>query len=408
MIAAARPRSSACLRVGPRLDDAVMREVRRVMELRHHKWDAQVGDVTTLAPFPLLMDRTTWSELSSFAEQLFGETTLIERELGARPSLHATVAVPRTLRRLLAGGTPSPAAARIMRFDFHPTGDGWRVSEVNSDVPGGFTEATNLALLMARHVPGARLTGDPTRALVEALARIVGDGGSVALTNAPGHMEDHQVVAHLAEALRRRGLTAWTTSLGQLDWRHGRAHVRDRPISAIFRFYQAEWLARLPPSLPWRSLFVAGRTPVVNPLSAVLSESKRAPLVWDRLGVALPTWRRLLPETRALADAPWRRDDGWLIKSAYSNTGDDVCVREAMPASEWRRRSWTARLNPGRWLAQRRFDVTPLLSDEGPLHPCIGVYVVDGKAAGAYARVTPGAIIDYRARDAAVLISEDL
>ena len=406
MIADSRPRSSAFLRVGPRLDDAVMRDVRRVMELRHHKWDAQVGDVTTLAPFPLLIAPAAWSALSSLAEQLFDETTRIERELVERPSLHATLAIPRALRRLLAGATPSPAAARIMRFDFHLTADGWRVSEVNSDVPGGFTEATNLASLMAQHIPGARLTGDPTRALVEALGRTVGDNGIVALTKAAGHMEDHQVVAHLAEALRRRGLTAWAASIGQLDWRHGRAHIGDRPVDAIFRFYQAEWLARLPRSLPWRRLFVDGRTPVVNPLSAVLSESKRAPLVWDRLGVALPTWRRLLPETRALADAPWLRDDGWLIKSAYSNTGDDVCVRETMPASEWRRRSWEARLHPGSWLAQRRFVVTPLPGDDGPLYPCIGVYVVDGKAAGAYARVTSGAVIDYRARDVAVLISE--
>jgi glutathionylspermidine synthase len=306
-----------------------------------------------------------------------------------------------------------------MRFDFHPTRDGWRISEVNSDVPGGFTEATNLASLMARHVPGARLTGDPTRALVEALAGAVGDHGSVALTHAPGHMEDHQVVAHLAAALRQRGLTASATSLGQLAWKDGRAQVRaqvcaqvgaqvgDRPVDAIFRFYQAEWLARLPRSLPWERLFVDGRTPVVNPLSALLSESKRVPLVWDRLGIALPTWRRLLPETRALAEAPWQRDDSWLIKSAYSNTGDDVCVRAALPARQWRRRSWAARLNPGLWLAQRRFAVTPVSSADGPLHPCIGVYVVDGKAAGAYARVTPGAVIDYRARDAAVLVVDE-
>ena len=32
---------------------------------------------------------------------------------------------------------------RLMRYDFHPTvGGGWAVSEVNSDVPGGFAEAS--------------------------------------------------------------------------------------------------------------------------------------------------------------------------------------------------------------------------------------------------------------------------
>src|SRR5699024_9599324 len=31
---------------------------------------------------------------------------------------------------------------RLMRFDFHPTTQGFKVSEVNSDVPGGFAEAS--------------------------------------------------------------------------------------------------------------------------------------------------------------------------------------------------------------------------------------------------------------------------
>ena len=35
-----------------------------------------------------------------------------------------------------------------------------------------------------------------------------------------------------------------------------------------------------------------------NPGCAILTESKRLPLVWDQLGIALPTWKRLLPETR--------------------------------------------------------------------------------------------------------------
>ena len=43
------------VRVGPALGADAAREVRRVMELRHFKWDAQVGDVTTLASFPLLI-----------------------------------------------------------------------------------------------------------------------------------------------------------------------------------------------------------------------------------------------------------------------------------------------------------------------------------------------------------------
>ncbi len=42
-----------------------------------------------------------------------------------------------------------------------------------------------------------------------------------------------------------------------------------------------------------------------NPGSAVLTESKRFPLVWDRLSTELPTWRRLLPATVDVRDADW-------------------------------------------------------------------------------------------------------
>src|SRR5262245_57553556 len=141
------------------------------MELSHFKWDAQVGDVTALAPFPLLLGRSSWRELEDLAERLAAETLAAEQELLGRPALHARIALPRPLRQLFAHGTPTPAAARVMRFDFHPTAEGWRLSEVNSDVPGGFTEATSFARLIATHVPGARPAGDPTRALVDAIAR---------------------------------------------------------------------------------------------------------------------------------------------------------------------------------------------------------------------------------------------
>lgn len=393
------------IRWGPELASEAFRELRSTLELAHCKWDAQVGDETALAPAPLLLRGDDWSALRALAEQLFAETVAIENELLERPGLHDELGLPRALRRLLRATRAAPSAARVMRFDFHWTSDGWRISEVNSDVPGGYSEATHLPRLMAAHMPGATVAGDPTVAVTTALARAAA-GRLVAFTCAPGFMEDQQVVAYLATALRQRGQTAELASVGQLRWVQGRARLQGAKhgqLGAIFRFYQAEWLAA-EPGRSWQELFT-GFTPVTNPLAAVLSESKRLPLIWDRLRTRVPVWRQLLPETRELRAAPWARDDGWLIKSAYCNTGDTVSIRSAMTPRAFRGRAWRARLQPGRWLAQRRFDVVPIGDARGVAwFPCLGVYVVDGETCGVYARVTRGALIDFSAKDAALLI----
>jgi hypothetical protein len=382
------------------------------MELEHFKWDAQVGDTSTLARFPLVIARPTWEELVDLAERLAAELMEAERELLDRPELVTRLGLPRALLRVLCmGGTPTSAAARVLRFDFHFTTEGWRISEVNSDVPGGFTEATNFTRLVAEHSGAGRPPGDPTRRIVDAITRAAGPGGAVALLSAPGWVEDQQVVAHLAARLRARGLPAHLVSPHQLRWREGRAHAamtrHDGPLQAIVRFYQAEWLAQLPRTEGWAPLFRGARTPVSNPGAAALTESKRLPLVFSRLRSPMPTWRRLLPETRAPEDAPWPRDDGWLLKAAYGNTGETVSIRSAMSRAAWARRAWSVRLRPGAWVAQRRFSVVPVETPDGLEAPCIGVYTVDGEAAGAYARITKHPVIDFRAADVALLVDDE-
>ena len=42
------------------------------------------------------------------------------------------------------------------------------------------------------------------------------------------------------------------------------------------------------------------------------------------------------------------------------------------------------------------------------IHACLGVYVIDGRAAGVYARVSRKPLIDGRAQDAAVLLDPSL
>jgi hypothetical protein len=401
---------SGLLRAGDRIDEATFRRIQRSVALEACKWDAQVGDAAALLPFPIYISDPAWKELARFAEALASETLAAEAELARRIDLHRLLGVPRRLRRELRKGLVagwSPAAVRVMRFDFHWTNEGWRVSEVNSDVPGGFAEASHFTRAVAEHVPG-RVTGDPARLWADAIVGVTEPKSAVALLSAPGYLEDHQVVGLLGRLLRARDRQPLLLAPQQLRWSAGHAEVESAyyrgRVGAIVRFYQAEWLSTISARDCWAPMFIGGHTPLANPGIATLVESKRFPLAWRELDTPLPTWRRFLPETRGPRDVD--DDDGWVLKAAYCNTGDTVFMRELMSQMAWRRARWRARLTPGRWVAQRRFVTRAIGSPQGELHPCIGVFTINGKAAGAYARVSHRPVIDYAAIDAALLVEE--
>jgi glutathionylspermidine synthase len=405
------PGSFLDLRAEAAVDTHTLSALRRRATLDGCKWDPQVGDVDTLSPFPLVMKSTAWKQIASQAEQLTREAIAAEEELSQRPELLDQLGLPSALRRVLTEKTsPTPAAGRVTRFDFHYTVEGWRISEANSDVPGGFSEASYFTSMMAEYFPNLRPAGNPAHVWSSTLAAAA-SSGVVALLSAPGYMEDHQVIAFLAAQLRGHGCRAHLAKPEQIAWRDRMAHLDTAwhrgPLDAIVKFYQAEWLSRLPVESGWTYFFRGGRTPVANPGLSVITESKRFPLVWEKLSTRLPAWRALLPETRDPRHVPWPRDENWLLKTAMCNNGDSVNVRELMPRAQWLRTRLAAQLSPGNWVAQRRFESVPLSTPIGPRHICVGVYTVNGQAAGAYARLSRKPVIDFEAVDVALLLEDD-
>jgi glutathionylspermidine synthase len=385
--------------------------IRRKALLEHCKWDAQVGDIGTLADFPLLLQKNVWQRLAGAAEALTTEGIAAERELLHKPEILEKMGWPRSLRKTLlrcVTSAQTPAAARTMRFDFHFATEGWRISEVNSDVPGGFTEATSFTRMMAAHYPEAVPAGDPLHAWAESIVAAAGENGVIALLTAPGFMEDHQIMAYLANHLQERGCRTHLAGPLNLDWRDGQAFMNSAwdqgRLSAVVRFYQSEWLADLPGRCRWTHLFHSGRTPVANPGYAVVLENKRFPLVWDELETPLPTWRNLLPETRDPREAPWNSDEDWLLKTALCNTGDTVSIRSLLSETRWNSVAQQVRRRPEQWVAQKRFQPVAVETATDRMYPCIGVYTINGKAAGCYARLSRGPVVDYLATDVALLL----
>ena len=387
-------------------------DLRQRMALDGGKWDPQVGDVDVLAPFPLLMPRSEWQQLAGRAESLTTETLAAEQEILRRPKLLNRLGLPRPIARVLRKAAtirPTPAAGRIMRFDFHYSTSGWRISEVNSDVPGGFCEGSAFTEMMAAHFSLAP-AGNPARAWTGVLADAAGPQGTVALLASHCYMEDQQITAFLARQLHALGVSAYLADPRQISWRDGSAYLssplHSGPVNVVLRFYPGDWLANRSRPPGWENYFIGGQTACANPGIALICESKRFPVVWDELKTPLPTWRQLLPESRDPRDCRWKNDDAWLLKGAFGDTGEGVCIRSQMTPKAWAAVARSVWWRPGNWVAQRQFADSTIPSPRGPVRACVGVYTVNGRAAGAYCRITDRPHIDFAAMDAGLLLTD--
>ena len=183
----------------------VMARVRRRAIFECCKWDPQVEDTDVLAGFALLLSLPAWHQLAGWAETLYAETLAAELEIAGRADLLRMLGLPPGIERILAAAPPAvKPGPRVMRFDFHFTTEGWRISEVNSDVPGGYIESTGFTQLMAGQFPGCTPIANPVAGLLRSLA---------------GHR------------LWRKESCAMTVLMGEKKDSHGRRHTLRLPFA---------------------------------------------------------------------------------------------------------------------------------------------------------------------------------
>lgn len=401
---------------GPALDatDAAALRRRAIFEL--HKYDPQCGDVSVIAPFALTLDAPSWRALAAQAEALDREMRAAERAIAADSRALAALALPLPIRPLASPRfplAPSATLARYVRFDFHPTREGWRISEANSDVPSGFGEAGGLGRLFVEHGARGRVAADPAAALADAIAARAGASGEpVALLYATAYTDDRQVMLSIRDALAARGVTSVLGAPDALRWSvRGDASFGPEgarvPLAGVVRNFPAEWLPKLLRGGWWR-FFRGGRTPAANPGLALLSQTKRFPIACARLGLDMPAWAAALPETRDLRDPRVDLSSGeWVLKPALGRVGEDVAVPGVSAPRAWRGVVRAAARRPSRWVAQRAFETLAIPTPAGAMHPCVGVFVIEGRAAGLYGRLSPTGVTDGAALEVAVLVEED-
>jgi hypothetical protein len=394
--------------LAPPIDPSALRNIERQLHLHFHKWDTQVGDVSVLCEHPLVLSVSEWRRLCAAAEALAVETERLESFALEKPCNLSAIGIPLTIRKILE--RPGKRhfyqnLPRAMRFDFHPTATGWCVSEVNTDVPGGWPEGASLPQLYRPFCDGLDCPESPLDAWGRGIESLV-PMGHVALLSAPGYLEDQQVLRTFrAELESRKIASSLIQTPAALDWtRTGGCTLSGScvTVSAVIRFYQIESICALPSSTRWRHLLASTDTPVLNPTISALSESKRFPLLF-REGKNCPNWQALMPECcdpREIS-AEW---DAWVLKACYSNTGDRVIIVGDLARKDRDQAIRRAQRHPSEWVAQRRFATLALESCRGRLFPCVGVFVVAGRAAGAYVRLSTHQVTDGAALEAPLLI----
>jgi len=375
------------------------------------KWDPQVGDENTIADEVVILSAAAAHKLCTWAEALAAETVQLEQALLKKPELFGELALPRVLQKALQESSRFDPTkhVRLMRFDFHPTFDGWAVSEVNSDVPGGLAEASVLPKVVSELLPEVKPMGNVAGAIADAFKSIVGSG-LIGLVHATAYSDDRQVMEFLGQELRNKGLKTALIAPDHVRWYGDRAtsiaEGQEGELAGLARFFPAEWLCELPKAAAWQNYFLSNLTACNHPV-ALLTQSKRLPLLWDKLAIPIPTWRDLLPETVDPRFANLQSEN-WILKPCLGRVGEGVTIPSVISKKELRSIMWDARLFPKDWVAQRRFNSLSLKSnDNTERHLCIGVFTVQGRAAGFYGRVSSRPRIDASAKDIAVLVSKE-
>jgi len=372
------------------------------------KWDPQVLDTAALYPAPVLIETSAWQELESLAESLAEETIQAERAIMADPTIIKSLGLPHAYVKALSKVRWVRSALRIMRFDFHWTRQGWRLSEVNSDVPGGIIESCGFTSLMHERYPGLAPTGSVVERLYSEICRIQERrGGIVVFVCATGYSDDVQVMTYLSRAFQARGLECAVASPEHIEWKPDGAVFNmgsmSERASLIYRFFPAEWLPNLPTRCSWPRYLSSDTTLLCNPATALVTQSKRFPLVWDSLKLSVPTWRQLLPKVVAPETLPFEQRFKWVLKPALGRVGEGLYVPGVTPPEQAARIRGSVRRYARYWAAQEPFAILPLEESQGLLYPCIGVFTVNGRSAGTYARLSRSGVTDGFSFEAAAL-----
>ncbi len=370
------------------------------LQTEYLMWSAFVEGERRALDKPLALPASDWAELARLTERF---AALIERTIDLcldDGALLDEYGFSPRLRRMVATDVRYREPVALARYDFFRTAGGWRVSEFNTDVPGGVHEAKGLADLVA---------GDPQQfTVIDRLTDIVCRDKArptVGIIYASGFGDDLEQCQFLRQTWNRRGVPALLGNPQNLVFDGERLRLFGHALDVMYRYFPAEWLEELD-GLP--SILNARRAcRMVNGFGQMVAQSKKVMAFWHRhLDLFSSDERALIeahvPRTRSFEAGrleEYVRDrDRLVVKRGFGRVGEQVLLGAMCSDDEWREALEWPLSEPDEWTVQEKFDVLP----QDGMFACFGAYAVGGRFSGLYTRAAREPFIAYDAYTTAV------
>ncbi len=390
-------------------------------ELRHRWliWDEFVGGRRRVDLHPLILPAQAHDDARSAAEdavRLVGQAATLALEAREERAEAARYGFSRAVERLAEASFRAGDTLSLVRVDLLLGEDGrFRACEVNADCPGGHNEAHGLPWLARR--AGFHGASDVTAVIPELASCLValsgGPGspeGLIALVFATAYAEDLQVCALIERAVLEAGGRAVRVPPTALRVQGGRVFTGASRVGVLYRFFPTEHFAELPLAEEIVPCIESGSVRTLSSFSAMYLQSKlafaRAHSVASSLSPRdLQALQSRVPYSCLPVEAEGLEGDkdGWVLKRALGRVGDEVFVGALFERGAWSRIVQAVREAVARgevWIAQRFVPQRPVPTPWGPRLVTLGVYLMEGRFLGYFARLTE---VSHASHDALVL-----
>ncbi len=397
----------------------------RELEQRYLVWDAFVSGQRRVDVHPIVLSRELHERAVRASESVMRAVSAAASRAHADKDERALYHLPASAQRLAEASAFARDDASLVRVDLLlGEDDDFHACEINADCPGGHNEALGLPRLA--RAAGFTRGHDPTHVVhalaqrLADLARKQGDRAAVGMIYATAYAEDLQVCAIVRRELRRMGVeTILAPPTAPVLGHDGGLTIRGVQIGALYRYFPAEYMEGQENVSAIAQAVAAGRVRTLSSFAHVYAQSKLSLARAHAHAASLdPAARAALeahvPETYDVLDvdeARLRRERGdWVVKRAYGRVGEDVVVGELFSQEDWEL-SLTAILAERRagesWIAQRFVRQKPIDAPWGPRLLTLGVYLLDGKFVGYFARVTAASHVSHDALVLPIFVETD-